>query len=169
MKIHYSILIVLSLLIILLNPYATQAQDNVEMAISSATSKFPQELVFSLTARSLVPISDIRLCYTTDRFSFIEVINETYIEFVQDKSVNINWTLDMKKTGGLPPGVKVTYWWLLTDTQGNKHQTRSETIVFNDLRYSWRSLSEGQLKVYWYKGDASFAQELTDTLQKIHK
>ncbi len=139
------------------------------MAISSAISKFPQELIFSLSARSQVPIADIRLCYTTDRFNFIEVVNEAYIEFVQDKSVNINWTLDMKKTGGLPPGTKVTYWWLLTDISGNKHQTRSENVIFNDLRYSWRSLSEDQLKLYWYKGDASFAQELMSTVQKVHK
>jgi uncharacterized integral membrane protein len=169
MKIHYSILIVLSLLIIMLNPCVTEAQDTVEMTLSSATSKFPLELTFSLTARSLVPIVDIRLCYTTDQFSFIEIINEAYVEFVQDKSVTINWTLDMKKNGGFPPGTKVTYWWLLTDTKGNKYQTSNETIMFNDQRHTWRDLSEGQFKLYWYKGETKFAQALMDTLVEAHK
>lgn len=169
MKIHFGILVILWLLIIPLSPYAIHAQGSLEMAITTAKVKFPTELIFNLSARSVDPIADIRLRYTTDRFSFTKVINEAYVEFEPASSANVSWTLDMQRTGGLPPGTMVTYWWLLTDTRGNKYQTDNEKVLFDDLRYTWQKLNESPLTLYWYKGNASFAQGLMDTAQQALK
>ncbi len=38
--------------------------------------------------------------------------------------------------------------------------------MFNDNRYSWRSLTEGEITIYWYKGNDSFAREIMLSAQQ---
>jgi len=69
------------------------------------------------------------------------------------------------KIGGLPPGTKITYQWLLTDAVGNKLKTPSAEISFDDNRYTWKTLTDGLVTFYWYSGTQSFAQELMQATQ----
>ncbi|GAI90644.1 unnamed protein product, partial [marine sediment metagenome] len=52
------------------------------------------------------------------------------------------------------------YWWTITDAKGNEYITTREQLPFDDDRYSWHSLTEGNITLYWYEGDDSFAGEL---------
>jgi len=97
--------------------------------------------------------------------SSVQVISEVYIEFVPDTAVDVEWTWDMRKTGGLPPGSSVEYWWVVADAGGNRVETAPVRVQFSDTRYSWRSLTEGKVTIYWYEGEKSFAQELMVTAQ----
>lgn len=72
----------------------------------------------------------------------------------------------MRKTGGLPPGSSLSYWWTVRDAAGGELETEPDIAQVNDDRYSWRSLSEGLITLYWYKGDDAFARELMDTAQQ---
>jgi hypothetical protein len=74
--------------------------------------------------------------------------------------VTTGWVWDMRKTGGLPPGSSVDYWWTVTDAGGNKVNTDPAQIQIEDKRYQWRSLTEGSVTIYWYKGDNNFAGEV---------
>jgi hypothetical protein len=75
------------------------------------------------------------------------------------------------RASSLPPGAKVQYRWRIEDAAGHELKTDWETVRFDDERYSWKSLTEDEITLYWYKGDQSFAQELldtaTDTLEKL--
>jgi hypothetical protein len=153
------------LLLTLLGSSLVQAQGQLEILGSSASAEFPTKLNFSLSARSNVDIVDIRLCYTIDRIQFSEVTSEIYIEFVPAPTVEVQWPLEMIKFGGLPPGSSLTYWWLVRDATGHQAQTPQTQVQFNDERYSWHSLTEGKITIYWYKGEESFAQELMTTAQ----
>jgi len=66
----------------------------------------------------------------------------------------------MRKTGGLPPGSSVYYWWTVEDANGDRLKTAPVRVQFDDTRYSWHSLTDGKVTVFWYKGDESFVQEL---------
>jgi len=33
-------------------------------------------------------------------------------------------------------------------------------VEFDDVRYSWKSLTEGEVTIYWYEGDKSFGDEI---------
>jgi hypothetical protein len=54
----------------------------------------------------------------------------------------------------------VEYWWTVTDAVGGRVETEPVRVRFDDNRYSWRSLTEGNLNLYWYEGDEAFAGEL---------
>jgi len=158
--------LVLCFLLVLLGPGLAQAQGRLEVLGSQAQVEFPSRLTFSLSARSDVDISDIRLCYQVERAGFAEVTSEVYIEFVPATEVEVKWALEMVKIGGLPPGSGVEYWWLVKDIGASRVKTAPAQVRFDDLRYSWRSLTQDDVTIYWYEGGGAFGQELMATTQQ---
>ncbi len=160
------IALVFCLFLVILTPSLVQAQGELTILNSSAEAEFPFQLNFNLSARSNVNITDIRLCYTVDRTSFAQVTSEAYIEFTPSTTVDASWALEMVKIGGLPPGSSLEYWWTVEDASGNKAETAPVRVQFDDIRYSWRSLTQGKVTIYWYNGDDSFARELMVATQQ---
>jgi len=154
------------LLLAILSPGLVQAQSGLTILDSSAQVEFPAKLSFNLSVESDVNITDIRLHYTVDRVSLAQVTSEVYIEFVPANAVDANWTWDMRRTGGLPPGSSVDYWWAVGDASGDRLETAPSRVQFDDIRYSWRSLTEGKVIIFWYKGEESFVRELMASAQQ---
>ncbi|TET17688.1 MAG: peptidase MA domain-containing protein [Dehalococcoidia bacterium] len=152
--------LVVCLFLFVLSPSLVQAQGELTILDSSVQAEFPYKLNFSLSAESDVNITDIRLHYRVDQMSFAQVTSEVYIEFMPATIVDANWTWDMRKIGGLPPGSSVDYWWTVEDAKGDRVETAPVQVKFDDNRYFWQSLTEGKVTMCWYKGDGSFAQEL---------
>ncbi len=158
--------LVIYLFLSILSPVLVQAQSELTILDSSAQAEFPSSLSFNLSAQSDVNITDIRLCYTVDRASFAQVTSEVYIEFVPATTVDVNWTLEMVKIGGLPPSSGVDYWWAVEDASGGRTETAPNRVQFDDNRYLWRSLTEDRVTIYWYKGNDSFAREIMLSAQQ---
>ena len=158
--------LVICLFLSILSPILVQAQSGLTILDSSAQAKFPSRLSFNLAAQSDVNITDIRLGYTVDRVSFAQVTSEVYIEFAPATTVDVDWTWDMRKTGGLPPGSSIDYWWVVEDANSYKVETAPIQVQFDDNRYSWRSLTEGEVTIYWHKGNDSFAREIMLSAQQ---
>jgi hypothetical protein len=154
------------LLLAILSPTFVQAQSGLAVIESSAEADFPQRLNFNLSARSDTDITDIRLCYTMERAGFAEVVSEVYIEFAPATTVDVSWAMEMVKIGGLPPGSVVEYWWKLADGSGDRVATVPAQVQFDDIRYDWRSLTEGKVTLYWYSGNDNFAGELMAKAQE---
>ncbi len=152
--------LVICLFLVLLSPSLLQAQDGQTVLNCSAKVEFPSNIRFSLLAKSDVNITDVRLHYTVDQESYAQVTSEVYLEFAPANTVDTEWTLDMVKIGGLPPGSSVNYWWIVKDAKGNKTATTPVKVQFDDNRYSWKSLIKGELTIYWYQGEQSFASEI---------
>lgn len=161
-------LLVLSvcLLLVVLSPGLVQAQGGLAILDSSAQAEFPMRLSFNLSAQSDVNITDIRLRYLVEQEGFAEVTSEAYIVFLPATRVDVSWSLEMIKVGGLPPGAVVNYWWVVTDASGDKIEIAPVQIQFEDNRYSWHSLTEDKITIYWYEGERSFAQELMASAQQ---
>jgi hypothetical protein len=164
-KATLSILLVCCLLAFL-NPSLVRAGSELTVLSSSAEMDFPMRLSFSLSARSDAKITDIRLQYTVERMEHAQIVSEVYIEFVPATSVSEQWIWDMRKTGGLPPGSGVAYWWIVTDASGDVVETDPARILIEDKRYNWRNLNEGEVTLYWYKGDDAFAGKLMAVTQQ---
>ena len=158
--------LVVCLFLVLLSPGLVQARGGLTILDSSAEADFPSSLSFNLSAESDVDITDIRLRYVVDRISYAQVTSEVYIEFVSAATVDVSWTLEMVKIGGLPPGSSVEYWWVVEDATGEKVETVPVQVQFDDIRYSWDSLTEGRVTMYWYEGSESFIQELMAAAQQ---
>ncbi len=158
--------LVVCLFLVLLSSVLVHAQSGLAILASSVQAEFPSRLSFNLSAASDINITDIRLRYTVDRSGFAQVTSEVYIEFVPSTTVDVSWTLEMVKIGGLPPGSSVDYWWVVKDASGGRIETAPSQIQFDDTRYSWRSLTEGEVTIYWYEGNDSFAREVMLSAQQ---
>lgn len=165
--------ILLAVPVMLATAAPVQAIPGISVIESSATAHFPTGLTFDLTAESGTEITDIRLHYRTERLSFARITSEIYVEFVPASTVEASWTWDMRTTGGLPPGTGVSYWWTITDKSGERLESPVTTISFDDDRYDWETIIEGNITLKWYNGDSSFARELMtaagEALQRLRE
>ncbi|MBN1643404.1 MAG: peptidase MA domain-containing protein, partial [Dehalococcoidales bacterium] len=142
-----------------------QAQNELEVLATSTEVDFPYTITFQISARSDVEITEIRLQYSVEQTGFADVINEAYLQFSPATSVDTQWDWDLVKIGGLPPGATVEYQWIIIDADGTRLKTSPAEFVFEDNRFSWKTLTEGKVTVYWYDGTQSFAEEVMQSTQ----
>ncbi|MFA5309084.1 MAG: peptidase MA family metallohydrolase [Dehalococcoidales bacterium] len=166
MKKRIFALLAIALVLVLLVPAAVSASGGLSVTGSTATVNFPASIVFTVNARSDVNITDIRLHYTVERMEHVKIVSEIFITFTPAKTVAAQWMMDMRKTGGFPPGTSLDYWWTLTDAGGKTLETVPQRVNIMDERYDWQSLQEGLITLYWYEGDGAFAAELMDATQQ---
>jgi len=158
--------LIVCLLLTIVSPGLVQARGELAILGSSAEAEFPSKLHFSLSARSDVDIADVRLHYVVDRESFARTTSEVYVDFMPGTKVDATWSWDMRKTGGLPPGSSVEYWWTVEDAKGDKVATTPAVVNFDDNRYRWQNITEGKLTIYWYEGDRAFAETIMLSAQE---
>jgi hypothetical protein len=149
-------------------PNVTHAQEQIRLIDNTAEIYFPSALVFKIKAESQSDITKIRLHYQVDKMNYARVTSEAWADFTPSPRVGTEWVWDMRKAS-LPVGATVEYWWEIETRAGDKLVTYSDVIHFDDLRYSWKSLTAEQLSLSWYKGDQSFADELMAASQQALK
>jgi hypothetical protein len=149
----------------LLGPGALLASNGLTVLNSTAEIDFPARLVFSIAAESDAAITDLRLHYLVDRMEHARIMSEVYVRVTPATSVTTQWVWDMRKTGGLPPGSSVSYWWTVTDANNRVVKTALTRVQIEDRRYNWQSITEGEVTLYWYRGDDYFARELMSATQ----
>jgi hypothetical protein len=147
-------------------PVLVQAQSEISVLSSSAQADFPNSLTFNLSAESDTKITDVRLRYIVEQEAYTEVIGEAPVAFNSATKISVSYVLDMRQTGGLPPGTTVHYWWIVKNTDGEKIETNRESVHFDDERYQWQSITQDMVTIYWYEGQKSFADELMSSAQQ---
>jgi len=151
---------VLLLLLICLIPAGVSAETgDIKLLESSTDADFPNVLSFNVRAESSAPITRIRLRYEVDKKVYVPTYAEAWPDFQPAKDVKVAWSWDMRK-GTLPPGARVTYWWVIEDNTGNRLTTPKQNITFDDTRYKWQKISDQNINVYWYQGSRTFAGDL---------
>jgi hypothetical protein len=165
MKTKIYLVVAIALILTLFIPGAVQAAAGPALDKTYCSVSFPDSINFIATAHSDVNITDVRFSYTVERRDFAHVTSEAFITFNPAKTVTAQYILDMKKTGGFPPGTILDYWWTFTDANGNRLVTTSQPVQFNDTRFTWHTLKQGMVTFYWYEGDNAFASDLMATVQ----
>jgi len=161
------LLVILCLFALIISPATAQTQQsNISVSNSSVQVRFPTTLTFNSSIRSNVNITDIRLRYTVEQMGFARVVSEGFVNLLPSTTLNATWTMDLRRIGGLPPGTKIDYWWMVKNAAGEQLETPPENIQFNDGRYNWREISEGKVTISWYNGNETFAGELMSTAQQ---
>jgi hypothetical protein len=138
---------------------ASAAAGDIKLTTTSTTIDFPAMLAFNIGVQSSSSISRIRLRYEVDKQSYAPAFAESWPDFKPGNNVSARWIWDMRKSS-LPPGAKITYWWVIDDSAGNRLTSSREIIYFDDTRYKWQKISEGKVTLNWYQGSNSFAQDL---------
>lgn len=157
-------LAIISLLIFFI-PATAQAQSGLTVSPSLVMINFPNSIIIGISAQSDVNITDIRVHYTVERQTFAKVIAEADVAFAPAKEVNTQWVWDMRRSGALPPGTNVTFWLTVTDNSDAVEETLPSVVHFDDSRYTWKTIHEGQITLFWYSGDDAFGQELMAAAQ----
>lgn len=157
-------------------PQHTEAQANFNILSSKAEAAFPDSLTFSISASGTFPITKIYLRYRLLNDSPVRVFSEIWLSVKPGTVVESSWVWQMKKTGGLPPGTQIAYWWLLTDEKGNKFETTPRNFIYFDTGHPWKWIPEestGNITLFWYNGDRNFAEQLlsaaNDALQRLER
>jgi hypothetical protein len=159
----FTLLVLAAILVI--TPTSIHAQGGISLVDSSAQIFFPSALTFNVKAESPNDIVKLRLRYQVERMNYAQVTDEAWPVFTPSPKVQAQWVWDMRKAS-LPVGATVTYWWTIEDTTGAILTTPSQKVRFDDLRYDWKKLASGQISLFWYKGDQSFADQLMAACQQ---
>jgi hypothetical protein len=145
---------------------SSEHQGQIDVVSSDTAIEFPDELVFTIELKSPSKITDIRLEYSMDMITTVVLTSQVVADFVPAQRVRANARIETKKTGMIPPGTEIEYHWIVEDTEGRYIETEQATVKFEDSRYSWKSLTEDEVTLYWYRGGKTFAQELMRTARE---
>jgi hypothetical protein len=122
---------------------------------------FPQSASFHATITSDVDITSIVLEYGNEQQTCGEVIAKAFPQFTPSKTVNAEWTWEMRQSGSLPPGAQLWWRWRVTDANGKETVTETNTATWLDDIHDWQSMTNGKfLHLHWYEGGQSFAMDL---------
>jgi hypothetical protein len=124
---------------------------------TSAEYVFAQQMTFHVVAKSDAVIKTATVFMRARNLAEIRVAGV----FAPDKKIDVTFVQPLAG-GVLPPFSTVTYWWELTDANGNKHVTPSQSVEYLDNRFGWQDISEGNVRVRSYAGDVSYARSALD-------
>jgi hypothetical protein len=155
MKNKLALLALVLVLLVMVSPVVL-AQGDITVTTNTYEYSFPEEIVFRVMAESGSEIKAITLMY---RVGDEPVTNRAYPEFSPAKQVQAEYVWRLQR-GEIPPGSDVEYYWQIEDAAGNALETEPTTFTYMDDRFTWESLVEGKVILYWYDADQAFGREL---------
>ena len=135
---------------LVLSPVAIGQEDEIRIVSSLATSDFPNNVTFRLTAVSPDPIEEVRV--------FLKPVGSErstygYLDIEPGRQVRGEYIMP---TGNgpnhRPPGTVIRYSYEIRDKAGRVLRTEEEEFLYLDNSLEWKKISEGLLTVY-YHGD----------------
>jgi hypothetical protein len=141
------------------------AAPQVGVTNDQVTFNFPETATFSATITADAEIVSVILEYGNKQQTCGEVIAKAFPEFTPGKTVNAQWTWEMRQSGSLPPGAQLWWRWRITDASGNETVSEVKTATWLDDIHNWKTLTEGEINFHWYSGDNAFARDLLDAAQ----
>ena len=148
------LLLLALLLLAALSVGVAWAQGQIEVTAQEVVNNFPEEAVFRLSAYSEAGIEAVTLHYEI-KPDGVAAYDEP--EFTPGDRVQVDFRLkgNDPPRSYLAPGAEIEYYWEIEDGAGSKLTTEPATFFYDDLRFSWNSLSQGNVTVRWYSGDRS--------------
>lgn len=131
-----------------------------DVANNQAVISFPISVTFSAQINAPASITSVVLEYGTDQLTCGEVVAKAFPQFTPGKSVNVEWSWEMRQSGSLPPGATIWWRWRYTDETGNENLSEQKTITWLDAQHNWKTVSTDKLNLHWYNGDQAFAEDL---------
>jgi hypothetical protein len=123
--------------------------------------RFPESATFRATLTGDTEITSVVLEYGNEQQTCGEVIAKAFPQFTPGRTVNAEWTWEMRQSGSLPPGAGLWWRWRVTDANGQETVTETETATWLDDAHDWQSMNNGDfLRLHWYEGDQTFAIDL---------
>lgn len=123
---------------------------------------FPESATFRASFTSEVDTTSVVLEYGNEQQTCGEVVAKAFPQFTPGKTVNAEWTWEMRQSGSLPPGAQLWWRWRVTDANGQETVTDTKTATWLDNIHNWQTQNTGEyLRLHWYEGDTAFASDLS--------
>lgn len=134
------------------------SQSELDVRESSARSDFPNGIVFTLDATSDTGFDEVRLIY---EIAPDGVRASAIPDCVGGTVVSCNFQLAASRRSLLIPGAEVTYFWRLTSGEATQ-ETDPQLVTYEDDRFEWQAVSDGNLTLWWYSGGEDEARAVLD-------
>ena len=135
---------------------SASAQGGIDVRSSTARTEFPTGLVFTLDASIPGELEEARLVY---QIAPDGVRAQAPPECTGGTTIACRYQLANSRRNPLIPGAEVTYFWRLT-IGGERQETASQTVTYEDTRHTWQTLSDGNLTLWWYAGGEEEARRV---------
>lgn len=124
--------------------------DEERIITNEALVNYPNSVNFQLEIEPSLTIVEAVLAFDVEQASCLDVSTTVPVEVAGSK---LEWEWAMVRSGNPPPGVELWWEWRLTDDQGQHYHTPRQSLTFVDERFSWKSISEDNITLYWYEGE----------------
>lgn len=139
-----------------------QAAPRAEVTHNEIVLGFPDTATFRLSITGDVDITSIVLEYGNEQQTCGEVVAKAFPRFTPGKSVNTEWTWEMRQSGSLPPGAQLWWRWRISDANGRETVTETRTATWLDEVHNWKTIHNGDIiRLHYYAGNQSFIDELS--------
>ncbi|MEO8356674.1 MAG: peptidase MA family metallohydrolase [Chloroflexota bacterium] len=146
----------------LLTVFPVRAAPLAEVTRNEAVLSFPETVTFRLALTNQADITSVVLEYGNEQQTCGEVIAKAFPQFTAGKTVNAEWTWEMRQSGSLPPGAQLWWRWRVTDANGNETVTDIKTVTWLDDDHNWTTVNNGDfLRLHYYAGDQAFIADLS--------
>lgn len=131
--------------------------DSVKVETNQATPNFPDGINFRFNATTGPGAPAFKSLELGYRIEGEVETNIRHQDLAPDDPINADISIDTQKDY-LPPGTRISYYWLLGTGEGDTYQTSTQQFTYQDTRYAFKELKNGLFTVRWFQGDASFGQ-----------
>ncbi len=126
---------------------------------TTITNDYPESVTFAVqVASTAAPIVSVDLSLAV-RGEISTLIKPAEFTPAQQVVVSLVWET---RKDNVPPGAPIQYVWTIRDEAGNTFTTEPADYVITDARFTWHTLENDDVALWWYEGDAEFGQRVFD-------
>ncbi|MBI5287341.1 MAG: hypothetical protein HY873_00005, partial [Chloroflexi bacterium] len=136
-------------------PASSRSQEGIAVSSDEPVNEFPRGVTFNLEFRAPAASKEVRLFYelAPDGTGASAVAN-------CNGTVTVTCSHTLVSGAGIfvIPGANITYHWDIEDEAGNILKTEERLYVHEDTRFTFETVSEGNVTVYYHSGRLTQAQ-----------
>jgi len=130
------------------------AQSAIEVTNNSGQIDFPSGISFALSATAPAAATDVRFNY---RVAPDGVRASAVAQCTPGAAFTCTYRLVSSPSNLLIPQAEVTYSWTI-ETGGTAQGTPDQKVVYEDTRFQWKTLTEGNVTLWYYSGSEDGAR-----------
>lgn len=153
-------LIIWLLLLFLSRLPIAHAQNGISRVQTTADYRYGQVMTFRLQADSERPITRVTLAFSTPTLPNTFTAD---IPLTPTQSIAVTQTVDLTQVH-IAPFASVTFWWTLTDANGDVYTLPESSLLYADDRFRWQALEREGVVIHWAEGDPVLAQTALDVV-----
>lgn len=134
------------------------AQTGVDVRSSIATIDFPYGIRFDLQAAAPGDVSEVRLAY---QIAPDGVRATAPAQCTSGAVLTCSYELLGSQQNIVIPSAEVTYFWQFT-AGGTRQETAPQEIVYEDTRFDWRTLTQGNMTLWYYSSSEDGARAILE-------